>query len=129
MNNVKQARRRGGQLGNQNARGNRGNSNPRRNYGNRGGAPRGNANACKKPQTLHATLLQEYCDLPEAEAWIKAHAGQLGEVICAPEGLRDRALYDGACGLTPVLLEAKGLEFRLGLYSAPTVDVEQDTAA
>jgi hypothetical protein len=126
--NNKQVRSRGAQPGNQNAKGNRGNPNPRRNYSNRGGAPRGNHNACKKPQTLLVTLLQEYRHLHEAEAWIKAHAHKLRNVVCHAEDARDRALYDGARGLTPDLIDAKGLEFRLGLYSSPVDDYEHDGA-
>ena len=128
MSSVKQARRRGGQPGNQNARGNRGNPSPRPNFGNRGGAPRGNLNAAKKPQTLHAALLKDYRNLPEAEAWIRANADRLG-TVSAPEGVHDRALYDGARGLTPPLIAAKGLEFRLGLYTSSTIDADPDTAA
>jgi hypothetical protein len=51
-------RRRGGQPGNKNAKGNRGNTRPRTNASaRRGGAPLGNRNACKR-RTLASELLR-----------------------------------------------------------------------
>jgi len=110
-------RRRGGQPGNQNAKGNRGNPNPKRNYGNRGGgAPRFNQNAHRRPPTALAILLREYQHDPEAIAWIKAHERELQDAAFTEDDRRDRALYDGYCGSTLEALVASGQEFRRGAY-------------
>jgi hypothetical protein len=116
-------RRRGAQPGNKNAQGNRGNPRPRPNFGNRGGAPVGNANACKKSVTLHAALLEDYHDNAEAAAWINAHLQELASVH-DHAARRDRALYDGLCGLTPERLAALGQEYRHHLYSIPREDLD-----
>jgi hypothetical protein len=74
-------RRRGGQPGNQNAKGNRGNSHPRRNFKNRGGgAPIGNQNASRPPVTLTQLLLHAYGGHPEAVKWIRANEHELSKV-------------------------------------------------
>jgi hypothetical protein len=111
-------RRRGGQPGNQNAKGNRGNPSPRRNYGNRGGsAPFGNQNACKPIPAPHEILLQEYKHVPEAAEWLEAHAINLCGAEFGHDDRRDRALYHGYRGLTPEELMETGQEYRLGLYT------------
>jgi hypothetical protein len=117
-------RRRGGQPGNQNAKGNRGNPNPRPNYGNRGGrgAPRGNQNARKRPSPPHEILLQQYRDDQEAAEWIKAHSAELCDPSFTDDDHRDRALYDGFCGITPEYLAEKRKEYRLRLF----VTIEND---
>ena len=114
-------RRRGAQPGNQNAKGKGGNRTERRHRfarGNRlGGAPLGNQNARKDRAPLHSTLLEQFKRDPEAVAWIKANAAKRDEAAFKDDDERDRALYDGYLGLTPETLSAKGLEFKLRLYT------------
>jgi hypothetical protein len=107
-------RRRGGQPGNQNAKGNRGNPHPRANRGNRGGhgAPEGNQYARKAPPTLDQSLLAEYGREPQVAAWIVAHAAELRELRAE----RDAVSFSVYCGLTPEALAQKGLEYRYGLF-------------
>jgi hypothetical protein len=112
-------RHRGGQPGNQNAKGNRGNTRPRSSFrARRGGAPLGNKNACKR-RTLASELLREYAHVPEARAWVEAHLVSLRAVNAQGEEQRDRPLHDGWLGLTPEALVERGDEFRLGLYVLP----------
>lgn len=118
-------RRRGGQPGNKNARGNRGNSCPRPNYGNRGGgAPWGNVNARKERPARHLIILEDYRDNSEAAAWILAHADQLRDASFAGDNERDLALYEGYRGWTPESLVEQGLEYRLGAYTRPGYEHE-----
>jgi hypothetical protein len=111
-------RRRGGQPGNKNAKGNRGNPNPRPNYGNRGGgAPRGNQNARKRPTESHKILLKEYAPIEEAAEWIRAHSDDLQDAVFTDDDCRDRALYDGYLGVTPEYLIKSRKEYRLRLFA------------
>ncbi len=113
-------RKRGGQPGNRNARGNRGNPRPRLNFGNRGGgAPLGNQNARRWPKGVLETMLRDYADLPEASAWLRAHADELCQTICTDDNQRDAALFAAYEGLTPEVLAAQGREYELGLYALP----------
>jgi hypothetical protein len=120
-------RRRGGQPGNQNAKGKRGGNRTGRRHrfarGNRlGGAPLGNQNAKKKRPAAHKALLKEFDRDPEAAAWIRAHAAELDSAGFKDDNERDRALFDGYLGLTPETLSANGLEFKLRLYTTIEVD-------
>lgn len=109
-------RRRGGQPGNKNAKGNRGNHNPLRNFLNRGGgAPLNNQNACKKRLESHEILLQEYKHIPEAVEWINLHLAELRDSI--DDENRDRAIYFSHLGLTPESLVQRGLEYQLGVFT------------
>jgi hypothetical protein len=118
-------RRRGGQPGNQNAKGNRGNLNPLRNYGNRGGAaPLNNQNACKERLTPYETLLQKYQHIPEAAEWISLHFAELRDLI--DDNCRDRAIYFSHLGLTPESLVQHGLEYQLGVYTQLDEDIFED---
>jgi hypothetical protein len=119
-------RRRGGQIGNQNAKGNRGNLTARRHcfeHGNRlGGAPFGNQNARKRPAAPHAILLEDYKNQPEATAWIEAHKEVLKDASFTADDQRDCAVYSGYCGLTPESLAESGQEYRLGLFTVMRID-------
>lgn len=120
-------RRRGGQLGNQNAQGNCGNLRPRRNFGNRGGkgAPTGNQRARRRPRNLQAILLVEYQNNREAREWIEANrdalAGLMGEDTRTDPVDIARYLH-----LTPENIAARGREFEFGLFVKPGPQ-EQDT--
>ena len=124
------AKRRGGQPGNQNARKNRGNKTERRHRfarGNRlGGAPLGNQNARTEPKSKHQIVLNDYRDQPEAAEWIREHAAELDDATFTGDEERDRALFAAIGGLTPDLLAAKGLEYKLRLYTAPDLSALED---
>jgi hypothetical protein len=121
-------RRRGGQPGNQNAKGNRGNSKPSRNFGNRGGrgAPIGNQNACKPPCSPDAVLLRDYQHNPAALEWIKANLSALRDAAFTDDDRRDQAIYDCYRGLTPEALALSGQEYRLNLFSVLSVETPED---
>lgn len=122
-------RRRGGQPGNQNARGNRSNSHPRKNFNNHGGAPIGNQNA-RKRQTLETDLLRRYGRQPELLAWIEAHGDVLSEIIAPHDEQRDPALYAGVHSPTLETLAEKKLEYACGLYtSLPYEDEDEKLVA
>src|SRR5438105_4738039 len=109
-------RRRGGQPGNQNAKGNRGNPRPRPNKGNKGGgAPQGNQNARKQAKAAIDILVRDYQDKPEAVAWLKEHEAELNSAAITDDNQRDPALYAAFCGLTPEVIAAQGREYDLGL--------------
>jgi hypothetical protein len=122
-------RKRGGQPGNQNARGNQGgaphgNKNALR---NKGGAPRGNHNACKKPLAPHLILLEDYKNCPLAIAWIQANAEALDEAIFTADHQRDRALFAVYRGLTVEAIVRDGKEYEYDLYSL--IETEFDERA
>jgi len=120
-------RRRGGQPGNQNAKGNRGNPHPRRNYRNKGGgAPPENQNARRRSKAQHEILLKDYGQVPEAVAWINDHAAELGEADFTDDDQRDPALYCGYLGMTPERLAEQGQEYRRGLYEVLPEDFQED---
>lgn len=114
-------RRRGGQPGNKNSKGNRGNSHPRRNFGNRGGsgAAAGNQYARKRARGLHAALLNDYQNNPEARAWIESQrevlAGLAGDAT--DTDAVDIAIHQG---FNPDVIAARGQERRFGLFVSPT---------
>jgi hypothetical protein len=110
-------RRRGGQPGNQNAKGNRGNLNACGKVANRGGrgAPCGNQFA-RKRLTLDDVLRREFGHCPEAVAWVESNAERLRSIDAAEDGRVSFAAYSG---LTPEVLAARGYEYRYGLYFDP----------
>jgi hypothetical protein len=110
-------RRRGGQPGNQNAKGNRGNRNARGKLGNRGGrgAPHGNQFA-RKRWTLDAELLKEFRHCPEAMAWVQSNADKLRAFDMSDDS---RLAFNVYLGLTPEALADSRQEFRFGLYYIP----------
>ena len=110
-------RRRGGQPGNKNAKGNRGNLRARGRAGNRGGkgAPPCNQFA-RKRLTLAAELLREFQHCPEAVAWVRSHAERLRSLDVAEDS---RLSFSVSRGLTPDALAEKGQEYRYGLYRNP----------
>ncbi|HKQ08181.1 MAG TPA: hypothetical protein VJ464_23855 [Blastocatellia bacterium] len=119
-------RKRGGQPGNRNSKGKGGapygNQNAR---GNHGGAPRGNRNACKKPQPPHLILLEDYQNYPLAIAWIQANAEALDEANFTADHQRDRALFAVYRGLTIEAIVKHGKEYEYGLYSLIDSDDDQ----
>ena len=122
-------RRRGGQPGNQNAKGKAGGNRTTRRHrfacGNRlGGAPLGNKNARRKRAAEHVAFLQQFGRDPETARWIKDHAAALDELKADDE--RDRALFDGYLGLTPEALADSGREYEHGLYSLLEQNDEDD---
>jgi hypothetical protein len=115
-------RRRGGQPGNQNAKGKGGGNRTNRRHrfatGNRlGGAPFGNRNARKRSKLKHQIVLDDYPHSSEAAEWIREHASELDDADFTADDERDRGLFDGYLGLTPEALSANGLEFKLRLYT------------
>lgn len=113
-------RRRGGQPGNQNAKGNCGNRRARGKPGNRGGgAPAGNQNARRRSKTVLEFLRREYRHLPEADVWLLQNAEALNRANLHDDEQRDAALFAAFGGMTPEELAAQGREFRLGLYAMP----------
>ena len=108
-------RRRGGQPGNQNAKGNRGGK----------GAPFGNQYARKELPPASETLRREYPQ-PEAVEWISAHKKEIDASQLPTGGLRDRALYSGFVGITPERLAEKKLELRYRLFVPPAGIESQD---
>jgi hypothetical protein len=121
-------RKRGGQPGNRNARGNKGGA-PRGNknaLNNKGGAPRGNRNACKTPRAPHLILLEDYKDFPLAIiSWIQANAEALDEANFTDDNQRDRALFAVYRGLTIEAIVKNGKEYQCGLYSLVEIDFDQ----
>jgi hypothetical protein len=117
-------RRRGGQPGNRNARGNRGNARPRPNWGNRGN---------RTPRAGRVgpldVLLKDYARSPEATEWLRAHAAELQACDFVDDGRRDRALYDAFRGLTPEALASSGREYRCGVYAPPQDEDGDEEAA
>jgi hypothetical protein len=113
-------RGRGGQPGNQNAKGNRGNLSARGKFRNRGGtgAPRGNQFA-RKHRTLDIELLKEFQHCPDALAWIESNAGRLRDIVVSDDS---RVSFGAYMGLTPEVLAEKGHEYRHGLYYEPERD-------
>lgn len=107
-------RRRGGQPGNQNAKGNCGNKSARGARGNRGGlgAPLFNQFA-RKRQTLDVLLLREFKNCPEALAWIRDNAAELHGIEIP--GDNDPA-SNSFRSLTLDKLQQEGQEFRRGLF-------------
>ena len=122
--------RRGGQPGNQNAKGNCGNPHPRCNLGNRGGkgAPRGNQNARKKPRGLQAILLAEYQGNLEAREWIEANREALASVSGEERGTDavDIAIHQR---LTPEYIAERGREFEFGLFVKPEAQDSENRLA
>jgi hypothetical protein len=120
-------RKRGGQPGNQNARGNKGGA-PRGNKNglrNKGGAPRGNRNACKKSIAPHLILLEDYKNCPLAIAWIRANAEALDEASFTADHHRDRALFAVYRGLSIEAIVKNGKEYDHSLYSLIESDDDQ----
>ncbi len=89
-------RKRGAQLGNKNAKGNRGNHSARGKSGNRGGkgAPVGNQFA-RKLQTFESELLKEYRANTEALAWIQANSESLRDLEVCTDSVLDAAVFLG----------------------------------
>src|ERR1041384_3294950 len=116
---TEQKRRRGGQPGNKNAKGNRGNPSPLKNISTRkGGAPLRNQNARKK-HTLQSELTRDYGKYAEAQAWIDKNANVLDAIVIPGEQERDAALFDWSQGFTLEKIATKGKELKLGLYIRP----------
>lgn len=118
---------RGGQPGNQNAKGKRGGNRTERRHrfarGNRlGGAPLGNKNALKKRLPTHVAFLQKYADNSDAAKWINDHAEELDAADLRDDDERDRAVFDGFLGLTPEALAKSGQEYRRRLFT--TIDLD-----
>jgi hypothetical protein len=53
-----------------------------------------------------------------ATAWIQAHAAELRDIFI-DDDRRDRALYDGSCGITPESIAEKRKEYRLRFCTMP----------
>ena len=89
-------RKRGAQLGNSNAKGNRGNISARGKLGNRGGkgAPIGNHFA-RKIQTFESELLKEYGSNPDVLAWIQANSDTLRKFELRSDSVLDAAMFTG----------------------------------
>jgi hypothetical protein len=124
-------RRRGGQPGNQNAKGKSGGNRTERRHrfacGNQlGGAPLGNKNALKKRLPTHVAFLQKYADNSEAAKWIEDNAELLDAAGLRDDDERDRALFDGYLGLTPEALAASRQEYRRRLFTTMALDEEDD---
>jgi hypothetical protein len=123
--------RRGGQPGNQNAKGKAGGNRTERRHrfarGNRlGGAPVGNKNAQKKRLPTHVTLLKQFAHDPETARWIEDHAELLDAAGLRDDDERDRATFDGYLGLTPEALAKSGQEYRRRLFTTMDVDEGDD---
>jgi hypothetical protein len=118
MPDIPLKRRRGGQHGNQNAKGNRGNPHPRPNYGNRGGrgAPRGNQYARRKPLLPHEIFIRDY---PEFQEWFLNHAAEVNTASITLDDQRDPALYSAHKGLTLDRIVEEGLEYTYGCFTIP----------
>lgn len=111
-------RKRGGQPGNKNARGNRGNVRARGKIGNRGGgAPFGNQNARRRPKAPIEILKREYGHLAEFVEWLERNEDRLREACFTDDEQRDAALFAAFRGDTPEELAAQGREYELGLYT------------
>lgn len=124
-------RRRGGQPGNQNAKGKPGGNRTERRHrfahGNRlGGAPLGNQNAQKKRLPTHVAFLQQFAHDAEAAKWIKDHAEVLDAAGLRDDDERDRATFDAFLGLTPEALAKSGQEYRRRLFTTMDLDEGDD---
>lgn len=93
---IRQKRKRGGQPGNKNARGNCGNRFARGTAGNRGGtgAPLGNQFA-RKAFTLADELFKEYADVPEVQSWLAANEEVLRAENLSSDTVLNQAMYLG----------------------------------
>lgn len=93
---IQTKRRRGALPGNKNAKGNRGNRSARGEPGNCGGkgAPPGNQYA-RKRRTLISELVRDYCQNPEALAWLEANEGLLREEEIRSDTALDQAMFLG----------------------------------
>lgn len=118
-------RKRGGQPGNRNAAGNPGNKNARGTIGNRGGgAPVGNQNARKRSNGSLEILQRDYGREPEAVEWMRQRADDISKADIRDDDQRDAVIYSSYLGLTLEALAAQGREYKLGLYTLP--DEEDD---
>lgn len=93
---IQTKRKRGGQPGNKNARGNCGNRFARGKAGNRGGkgAPLGNQFA-RKLRTLADALFRDYANVPEARAWLAANETTLRGEKLKSDTVLNQAMHLG----------------------------------